>query len=98
MKKAPKTCRGCGRFLKAPKQHVHDVGTFPKGGAIVTKNSKPAGVTCRPAGKEGRSFYYGTCVHKGQTPGTDAATHEPGHNYRPYYTKTCRKKQEASQK
>lgn len=34
------------------------------------KKSKPAGNSCRPAGKEGRLFYCGT--HQAQTaPGTD---------------------------
>lgn len=67
--------RRWGLFHRAAAHDVHDSRTSLRAGlSHLPKNSKPAGVTCRPAGKEGRWFYCGACVRE-----RPSAGHRRGH-------------------
>ena len=67
--------RRWGLFHRAAAHDVHDSRTSLRAElSHLPKNSKPAGVTCRPAGKEGRWFYCGACVRE-----RPSAGHRRGH-------------------
>ena len=61
---------------------------------IANRQELPAGLP----EKRGGGSTAERALERDQAPGTDAVTHEPGHNYRGYYIKNCQKKQEESQK